>query len=231
VPLPSNMEFIMQGDSLATVTQMFMVENTDLIRELTIFMQMHMNSHYCFFNMLHTCMIEMLIKCLSTRNGDRALDLLERFQEVHINYNEKLKLGLFNSNDLKMIQEEKLKGGDSGYINQNLDILTSIGEEAKKMPILGESIFLRYLPIPFIKFLYEKGKSKFLEIYKMQNYESPILIWNADLRTLLESEIKKHTGEFVVQLKDFAKKSNDEIKDSINFPYYPKPFMNIVRYP
>lgn len=48
-------------------------------------------------------MIEILIKILSTRNGDRALELLERFQEVNINYNTNLKLGLFNSSDLKMI--------------------------------------------------------------------------------------------------------------------------------
>ncbi len=29
--------------------------------------------------------------------------------------------------------------------------------ETKKYTILAESIFLRYLPIPFIKFLYEEG--------------------------------------------------------------------------
>jgi len=45
--------------------------------------------------------------------------------------------------------------------------MQQIEDELKKMPILGESIFLRYLPIPFIKFLYEKGKNKFLEVYKM----------------------------------------------------------------
>jgi len=93
----------MQSDSLACLTQSLMVENADLTRELTIFMQLHMNNHYSFYKMLNSCMIEMLIRSLSTRNGDRALDLLEKFQEVHINYNNNLKLGLFNSNDLKMI--------------------------------------------------------------------------------------------------------------------------------
>mmetsp|Transcript_3245 Transcript_3245/g.2186 ORF Transcript_3245/g.2186 Transcript_3245/m.2186 type:complete len:118 (+) Transcript_3245:1496-1849(+) len=98
------------------------------------------------------------------------------------------------------------------------------------MPILGESIFLRYLPIPFIKYLYEKGKSKFLEVYKSQNYESPILIWNADLRNLLENAIRAHTAEFLGQLKEFARRPNHEVKDELNFPVYPKTFMNIVRY-
>jgi hypothetical protein len=103
IPLPTNMEFLMRPDSLATLTQMYMIENTDLTRELTIFMHMHMNNHFSFYKMINSCMIELLIRCLCTRNGDRALDLLEKFQEVHINYNTNLKLGLFNSNDLKMI--------------------------------------------------------------------------------------------------------------------------------
>jgi hypothetical protein len=72
-----------------------------------------------------------------------------------------------------------------------------IGDLINKIPILGESLFLRFLPIPFIKFLYEKGKNKFLEVYKMNNYESPILIWNAELRGILENAIKEHTHEFI----------------------------------
>lgn len=99
----------------------------------------------------------------------------------------------------------------------------------KKIPILGESIFLRYLPIPFIKFLYEKGKNKFLEIYKMQNYESPILIWNAELRTILEQSIKDHMREPINDLKDFASRSTDEFKKPSNFHH--QPFSTIVKYP
>lgn len=58
---------------------MLIIENTDLTRELTIFIQMHMNNHYTFYKLLNSCMIEQLIRCLSTRNGDRALELLEKF--------------------------------------------------------------------------------------------------------------------------------------------------------
>lgn len=37
VPLPTNREFLMREDSLATLAQMLMIENVDLTRELTIF--------------------------------------------------------------------------------------------------------------------------------------------------------------------------------------------------
>ena len=99
------------------------------------------------------------------------------------------------------------------------------------IPILGESIFLRYLPIPFIKFLYEKGKSKFLEVYKMANYESPILIWNSDLRSVLENKIKDHITDSLNALREFAELPTNEFKDPEMFPKYKKPFKLIVRYP
>ena len=70
--------------------------------------------------MINSCIIEILIRCLCTRNGDRALELLEKFQEVHINYNASLKLGFYNSNDLKMILEEKLRSESRNY---DLEIL------------------------------------------------------------------------------------------------------------
>lgn len=49
VPLPSNRQFLMREGSLATLTQMFMLEEPDLTRELTIFIQAHMDNHYSFF--------------------------------------------------------------------------------------------------------------------------------------------------------------------------------------
>lgn len=45
-------------------------------------------------------MIEFLILCLSTKNGERALNLLQKFQEVCIDFNKNLKFALFNADDL-----------------------------------------------------------------------------------------------------------------------------------
>ena len=61
VPLPSNREFLMRGVSLATLTQMLMIENTDLTREITIFIQMHLDNHYSFYKLRNSGMIEFLI--------------------------------------------------------------------------------------------------------------------------------------------------------------------------
>lgn len=62
--------------------------------------------------------------------------------------------------------------------------------QVEQEPLLGDSIFLRYLPVPFIKYLYEKGEESFLEIYRRYDYKHPILIWNADMRTTLDNKIK-----------------------------------------
>ena len=188
-----------------------MVENADLTRELTIFVQVHLNNHFSFFQLKNSGMIEYLVLCLSTRNGDRALDLLERFQEVSVDYNDNLKLGLFNQNDLQLIQEDKHGAGLP--VTTELDP-TQIEKEVlhpdyKRNPHLAESIFLRFLPVPFIKFLYEKGKQQFLDTYKKSSFESPILIWNADLRGILEQEIKDHSKVFIQELKAYAANPTD----------------------
>ena len=57
------------------------------------------------------------------------------------------------------------------------------------MPPLLESVFLRYLPTPFVKFLFERGQAEFLKVYRMDQYSHPILIWNKELRQLLEARI------------------------------------------
>ena len=49
VPLPSNREFIMKPSTLATLTQMLVLQNTDLTREVLIFIETHLNNHFAFF--------------------------------------------------------------------------------------------------------------------------------------------------------------------------------------
>jgi len=103
LPLPSNRKFIYDLQSMNTLTQMLMINNHDLKREVLIFIETHLNTHYAFSILRNTGIIELLILCLSTRNGDRALALLLKFQEVCIDFNEQIKLSKFNKNDLKMI--------------------------------------------------------------------------------------------------------------------------------
>ena len=77
-------------------------------------------------------------------------------------------------------------------------------EDKARPPLLGDSIFLRYLPVPFIKYLYENNEQKFLEIYRRHNYRHPKLIWNASMRQTLEKEIKDGAERFMIDLRHFA---------------------------
>ena len=70
---------------------------------------------------------------------------------------------------------------------------------------MGDSIFLRYLPVPFIKFLYENDEQRFLEIYRRHDYRHPLLIWSASMRQTLENKIKNNASQFLKQLADFAR--------------------------
>lgn len=56
----------------------------------------------------------------------------------------------------------------------------------RKYTVLSESILLRFLPVPFIKFFYEKGEQEFLKVYNSEFFEESILIWNSQLRNILE---------------------------------------------
>jgi hypothetical protein len=79
LPLPSNRQFIYDRASLCTLTQMLLLQNSDLTREVLIFIETHLNSHFAFFNLKNTGIIELLILCLSTSHGNRALALLLKF--------------------------------------------------------------------------------------------------------------------------------------------------------
>jgi len=236
---------------LATLTQMLMLQNGDLTREVLIFIEKHLNNHFAFFKLKNSGMIEFLILCLSTRNGDRALSLLQKFQEVCIEFNGNLKFGLFNSNDLKMIQEDKNKAFNHPHedfvdripdheplrigavpaqkVNLFDDIYYQNKSQGKRLPLLLESIFLRYLPVPFVKFLYEQGQRKFLEIYRTPKYDSPILIWNSLLRKQLEDKITSHATDFLEELKKYAQ-DPELIKHPSKLPVYDKEVSEIIKY-
>lgn len=68
---------------------------------------------------------------------------------------------------------------------------------SKKRLLLEESIFLRFFPVPLIAYYYERDQQKFLNIYKEKSYRSPILIWNQELRLLLENKITDHAKDFI----------------------------------
>ena len=72
------------------------------------------------------------------------------------------------------------------------------------IPLLQDSILLRYLPVPFVKYLYEATPEKFLHIYREHDYHHPILIWNSKMRKTLEQKIKDKARDFVYELRSFS---------------------------
>ena len=95
--------------------------------------------------------------------------------------------------------------------------------------MLGDSIFLRYLPVPFIKYLYEKGEESFLEIYRRYDYKHPILIWNADMKSTLDNKIKDNAHQFLQDLRAFAQ-NVDTDRDPERIAIYDKRLTEIVKY-
>jgi hypothetical protein len=92
--------------SLVVLTQLLTLKNDDLTRELSLFILTHIDNHYFFYLLKDFGMIELLIiKLSSPKNSERALKLLERFQEVSFDYNTggDIKLGSFSINDSSIL--------------------------------------------------------------------------------------------------------------------------------
>ena len=50
-PLPKNKQFLLQSENIATIVQLLLVENNDMIRCVIRFILSHLDSHYALFQM------------------------------------------------------------------------------------------------------------------------------------------------------------------------------------
>jgi hypothetical protein len=100
-------------------------------------------------------------------------------------------MGQFSPNDINVLIEDKEETEVEGPMT-----IEDIKE--KRMKVLAESIFLRYFPLPLLKFLYEKGEKAFLEAYQAEDFTSPILIWNSQLRIHLESTLIDYFDTMII---------------------------------
>jgi hypothetical protein len=101
-------------------------------------------------------------------------------------------MGQFSPNDINVLIEDKKETEVEGPMT-----IEDIKE--KRMKVLAESIFLRYFPLPLLKFLYEKGEKAFLEAYQAEDFTSPILIWNSQLRIHLESTLIDYFDAMIIE--------------------------------
>ena len=74
---------------------------------MLVFIEQNLNNHFTLYKLKNSGLIEFLLLALNTRNGERALQLLLKIQEVCVTFNEGLDFTKFNSHDLQMIREDK----------------------------------------------------------------------------------------------------------------------------
>ena len=94
---------------------------------------------------------------------------------------------------------------------------------------MGDSIFLRYLPVPFLKYLYENDEQRFLEIYRRHDYRHPTLIWNQSMRQTLEDTIKDNARAFLADLRWFAN-DPEAFRTPGRIPVFERSVNEIVKY-
>ena len=254
--MPTNSEYMLQKHALATLSQMIMLQNQHLTREVLLFIEVHLNNHFTLYKLKHSGLIEFLILALNTRNGDRALQLLLKIQEVCITFNGCLNFDEFSTHDLQIIREDKeatfVQESSTRPIDNTSGIFSSMDlrsairtdpatplfdevyserkRQGKRLPPVLESIFLRYLPTPFIKFLFERGPDEFLRVYRMDEYRHPIPIWNREQRQLLEARITQTAQGFMSELKNFASDA-ERLKLPTEIPMYSDSVRSVVTYP
>ena len=126
-----------------------------------------------------------------------------------------------------MILEDKRKRDEMNHAISKELVLTTDDSP----PLLGDSIFLRYLPVPFIKYLYENQKNdqKFLEIYRRHDYRHPRLIWNQSMRNTLEDKIKNNARKFLSDLREFAH-DRERYRVPAEIPIFERSVNEIVKY-
>ena len=101
-----------------------------------------MNNHFTLYKLKHSGLIEFLILALNTRNGDRALHLLLKVQEVCITFNGSLDYKEFTTHDLQIIREDK----DTVFVHQDGNVSRLIDASG-----IFENIDMRATTLPTIK--------------------------------------------------------------------------------
>ena len=150
--------------------------------------------------------IEFLFSLINEQTGLQAIKLLYDLQEACHKYNNVLDFnGQYTQSDLAVI-------------NRNTK--------------LKQSVFLRYLPVPFTKYLLEKNDPKeFLDIYLNPDYSYPILIWKKEMRENLEKKINDHLQEYKEKLLKFVKLVPKKDRNINNMPAYKNLFRTVVKFP
>ena len=135
--------------------------------------------------------------------------------------------GILNELDIRLRGPAQPRDPDAPLFD---DVYNENKTGGKRLPPVLESIFLRYLPTPFIKFLLERGLNEFLSVYRMDSYRHAILIWNRDQRQILEQQIRQTAHTFLGELMDFAQ-DPERCSQPTEIPRYEESVQSVINYP
>lgn len=188
---------------MAAIIQTLLVENAELRKTTMKFIGNYFISSKV--NLKELGIIDFLMTCINEKTGEEALSLLGLIQAATEDYNSDLDFKVFSNADQELINtNDKIKN----------------------------SLFLRYLPVPFVKFIVETSKSEqILAVYMKDSLEDTALIWSKDMRILLKNTLALHMGSFKKQLGDFVCNKTVGFRRLQNMPIYTELFKTVVIYP
>lgn len=79
---------MLKNESIAILTQLMLILNVDLTREVLNFIQKHLSSKFALFKFKHSGIIEFLIIYLDTELAPQCMELLMDIEKVVFDFNE-----------------------------------------------------------------------------------------------------------------------------------------------
>jgi hypothetical protein len=150
-------------------------------------------------------LVDLLIATLDEETGEEALTLLYSIQRIAENYNNDLDFSVFSLADKELINtNDKIK----------------------------DSIFLRYLTVPFVKRIIENAsKTEILKIFMAESIQEVTLIWDTEMRSLLHNTLEEQLKDFKSDIKIFIKTKAPNFRKAENMPVYKEALSKVIKYP
>jgi hypothetical protein len=146
---------------------------------------------------------------LHTKNGRKALTILDRINEFTTDFNDD-------------IDYHKQASKEEQATLSKLDHQTQIK--------IKNSLLCRFLPTTLLDMYVSEDKKTFLEIYKHDDIQNEYIIWNSENRDHMLSTLRRHFEPQIMQLVEFSEKEFDYVKVPGNFPFYSHKFSEMIQY-
>lgn len=193
---------------LEAITQLLLLRDNKLRRTVVQFVKRHFvpsaGGAKCGRERLKP-LVDILVATLDEETGEEVLELLGNVQRASEEYNKDLDFAKFSLADQELINtNEKIK----------------------------DSIFLRYLTVPFVKRITESSSNvEVLKTYMSENIQESTLIWTVQMRRLLHATLQDHLKPFQTDLLTFVRTKTPNYRTIGNMPVYSKPFSQALKYP